>query len=531
MTTASRFLIASALACFLITPPQTLAQWPPGDGMPVADRAGEQTQPKIHPTADGGCYISWFDNAGGGYDVYLQRLDAAGNEQWTSNGILIADRSFSSTEDYGLDVDDAGNALLAFRDDRDGNIRITVAKVAPDGTLAWGPNGVQVTTPTEDVLSPRIGATTGGGCVVGWTTIIPSGQAAVGLQKLDAAGNALWTTSVTLADSGDGNFMLSAIHTSDNDSVVFSWVRSGAEFWSPKHLWAQKIAADGTLLWDPNHVRVYDDGSLQFGYFPEFVPDGGGGAVFGWYYIVGNDLDCAAQHILADGSEAFAHNGAAVSTLASQLRVSPAVCYDPPTEYIYMFWTETDSNQNDRGTYGQKLDATGNRMWGDSGVVLVPLGDQDIWSVCTVPYADGAIALWLSSSAFNQDVVQAARLDRDGNQVWTPSPMNVTPTVSGKSRLTATLSVDGTTLAAWMDARAGDYDIYAQNIFGDGTMGTCPGDLDFNGVIDLSDLAQLLSNYGTTSGATYTDGDLDADGDVDLSDLAALLAVYGESCQ
>jgi hypothetical protein len=54
-----------------------------------------------------------------------------------------------------------------------------------------------------------------------------------------------------------------------------------------------------------------------------------------------------------------------------------------------------------------------------------------------------------------------------------------------------------------------------------------PGDLDGDGDVDLSDLAQLLSHYGMTSGAQYEDGDIDGDGDVDLSDLGALLANYG----
>jgi hypothetical protein len=58
----------------------------------------------------------------------------------------------------------------------------------------------------------------------------------------------------------------------------------------------------------------------------------------------------------------------------------------------------------------------------------------------------------------------------------------------------------------------------------------CPGDLDCDGHVDLTDLATLLANYGTTGGATYEDGDLDADGDVDLTDLAGLLAVYGTTC-
>jgi hypothetical protein len=59
---------------------------------------------------------------------------------------------------------------------------------------------------------------------------------------------------------------------------------------------------------------------------------------------------------------------------------------------------------------------------------------------------------------------------------------------------------------------------------------SCPGDLDHDLDVDLSDLAQLLGNYGTPSGATYEDGDLDADGDVDLADLAALLGEYGTTC-
>jgi hypothetical protein len=59
---------------------------------------------------------------------------------------------------------------------------------------------------------------------------------------------------------------------------------------------------------------------------------------------------------------------------------------------------------------------------------------------------------------------------------------------------------------------------------------TCPGDLDHDGEVTLSDLALLLSNYGTSAGATPDEGDMDCDGDVDLADLAALLSVYGTTC-
>ncbi|MFN0134736.1 MAG: FG-GAP repeat domain-containing protein [Phycisphaerae bacterium] len=58
----------------------------------------------------------------------------------------------------------------------------------------------------------------------------------------------------------------------------------------------------------------------------------------------------------------------------------------------------------------------------------------------------------------------------------------------------------------------------------------CPGDVDGDGDIDLSDLSTLLANFGAASGQTRAQGDLDGDGDVDLSDLAQLLANFGGSC-
>lgn len=62
----------------------------------------------------------------------------------------------------------------------------------------------------------------------------------------------------------------------------------------------------------------------------------------------------------------------------------------------------------------------------------------------------------------------------------------------------------------------------------------CTADIsDGDCVVNLADLAVLLSNYGMTEGATHDDGDIEpsgGDGDVDLADLAALLSQYGDDC-
>lgn len=57
-----------------------------------------------------------------------------------------------------------------------------------------------------------------------------------------------------------------------------------------------------------------------------------------------------------------------------------------------------------------------------------------------------------------------------------------------------------------------------------------PGDVNSDGACDLTDLAILLSNFGTPAGMARRHGDLDGDGDVDLSDLAVLLARFGTAC-
>ncbi len=63
-----------------------------------------------------------------------------------------------------------------------------------------------------------------------------------------------------------------------------------------------------------------------------------------------------------------------------------------------------------------------------------------------------------------------------------------------------------------------------------GTVGPlCPGDINGDRVVDLSDLAGLLANFGM-SGRTTPRGDLTGDGNVDLSDLAGMLAEFGNSC-
>ncbi len=493
-------------------------QWSadPGENLAIADRPGEQTQPKIQPTSDGGCYVSWFDNANGGYDVFLQRLDAAGIEQWTHNGILIADRGFSSTQNYDLRVDADDYALLTFRDDRFADVQITATRISPGGVAVWGPTGVQLTADNAFKAAPRITPTSDGSIVVGWTR---DNQAR--FQKLDPAGAPQWPGPLIVSDPGD-DILLSDLNRADGGSVIASWIQT-ANFSSPKHLHARKLSPDGALDW-PSAAVVFDSGSLQFGNFPPFLPDGAGGAVFGWYGV--SPLQCYVQRLDAAGNEVFPSNGVPASTLATQLRVSPSASYRAVDQELFLFWVELNSMQSQHGVYGQKFSAAGLRQWGDSGVVVVPVGPIEESQVRTVQIGDGAVVLWVETLAAGNQRVKAARLDGDATFVWDHPTILAASSASGKSRLEVTAGPAESILLAWVDTRADSGDVYVQNLSSAGDLGVlpCPTDLNGDGTTNAADLALMLGAWGPNPGNI---ADLNADGLVNAADLALLLGAWG----
>jgi hypothetical protein len=376
-------------------------------------------------------------------------------EQLPHDGKPVADLSNSSTEDYGLDLDTSDNALIAFLDTREGpNQQVTAAKLAPRGLPVWGKLGVQLTADSGFHAAPKVVGTSDGNVVVAWTS-----NSNVVLQKLNAAGQPQWGNGMVFSESSY-NYSLADLHAADNGSVIVSWVRAQG-FGSNSQLRANKVSAGGTLLWGTSNVDIFDVGSLQFGNFPYFIYDGNGGAVFAWYTSVPS-LQCFAQHILATGSEAFPHNGSAVSANTFDLRVDPSAAYRASTQEVFVFWTEEDSNQVLNGISGQKFNSTGAPQWGADGIPIVPLGaDQQIF-VQTVPIGSGALTFWVDQQGFGSSTIQAIRLAGNGTRVCPQFPVSSTP--SNKSRLAAAISPSGVAALVFEDDRIGNNGIYIQNV-------------------------------------------------------------------
>ncbi len=447
-----------ALLALLAVPSQ--AQWisDAATNTSIADRGSDQSQAKLVATPDGGCWVSWFDGIGTGWDVRVQKLDIGGSEVLPHGGVLVADRSFSSTQDYGLDTDADGNALLAYRDDSGANVQIGVSKIAPDGTQIWA---VQVTSTTAFLAAPKVCGLSDGGVVVAWTQ-----DSSTQLTWLDSNGNTTGPTASLTPVSG--SFAVNDLHDAGTDAII-SFTHQTGGFGSPRRILAQKYSVTGARLWGLEPRVIFNTGSLQFGNFPAFLPDGNGGAIFSWYDTGSLQLQCYVQRVLSNGSFGFALNGVAVSTNATRIRVSPWASYDASNDDTYVFWTEQNSGQSQSAVYGQKLDASGARQWGADGLGLQALSSDSYVQVRTVRSGGQSLVCWNKSPSFGTDVLEGILVDDAGSA--SSATFNIASTASSKSRLAVAETASGTTALAWKDQRNDGGDILSQNVNEDGSLG------------------------------------------------------------
>lgn len=506
------------------------AQWPnnPAVNLPIRVDVSDQNQPKIRPTSDGGCYISWFDGIGSGWDVRLQRLDRDGHALWPVGGVLVADLTLSFTNDYGLAVDASDNAVLAFQDTRFGGTRITCSLVASDGTLVWGVNGIQVST--GNGTSPHCAALQDGTYVVGWTE-----GSNLRRQKLYGNGAIQWAAGGLFeAPPASNSDIICDVIAADGDNVMISWSRNPSRF-----LHAQKYDANGAPMWNSgNPVVVFDGSALQFGYFPTFVHDGTGGAVFGWYET-GGTRNAYIQRISSVGTELYPHNGVAASTVTgTRKRLTPSVAFNASTGDTFLFWVEASNPvENAWGVYGQRFNAAGIRQWTDSAKEIVPLSALQTANVKCVAYptggGGGAAVFW--SDQPGSAILLGARLDQSGTFVWPGNIITLCSTASGKARLDVSHNGCNEALLTWSDARTDSGDIYAQNVLPNGALGLrCDGELTNDTSVGVPDLLFVINQWGPCALKSPCPADIapdaacpNGDGAVGVPDLLKIINNWG----
>ena len=480
----------------------TLSQWSnnPALNMQVSDLNGEQATPKIASTTDGGCYIAWFDNRGGSYAMYLQRLNSFGVKQFANDGLLISNNpQNSSLVDFDLICDANNNAVLVFTDIRNGGaINPFAYLISPAGNFLWGANGVTLSDSINSFQAiPRAVATSDGNYIFIWR--LGSGPQKIAMQKLNSAGVKQWGSTMQIITSGTNeNYDWCDMVSSDNGSMIMMWSGYTGTFISPVNyrIYSQKFSSTGTRVWNATQDTVYSLGRVSGFYEPKVYPDGSNGALYQWQDDRNSTNRSTAflQRKNSAGSNLFPVNGSAVSTLAGNNHFSGSAAVFPNGETIAIF-TETDGTQNQRGVYVQKFTTNGTRQLTDDGKVITPLSSTAPSFLWVYTRDTNAIASFSELQSGTNVHIKAFRLGQTaGNFIWAGNIISLSNITSEKIRMQAVMNGAGMMMTTWSDRRNDGGGIYAQNINFDGTLGTTVGIINYTGIADKYSLSQNYPN-------------------------------------
>ncbi len=489
---------------FLLISISSFAQWSsdPAVNLTISDLSGEQVLPKIAMTSDGGCYIGWFDQRGGSYAVYLQKLNPSGVKQFATDGLLISNNSQSSSlVDWDLAVDDSNCCVLAFTDTRAGSsINPYAYRISPSGQFLWGANGIALTDSVSIYqANPKVIVTSDGNFIIPWQY-----SNKIAIQKIDKAGNKVWGSVPKMLignpSVGTGEkFNFPAGVKSDNGSFILHWIGYTGQFFSPANykLYTQKYSSTGAGLWGNPFDTVWSQGYANAIFQPPIFSDGNNGAVYVWQgsYTQSGPTTCFVQRKNSAGAIQFPANGVATATASTMLNFSPVATFMPATNETYVFWQRKNSNQSIIGVQGQKFSPTGTIMWPDSGLSVKPLDGDSFASLWAYTKDTSIYGYYMHIGTATNDFAKSFKLNRNGDKQWGGSIITPGAYNGKKGRMSVVLNpVNGMSLLAWQDNRNDGGGMYAQNINNDGSFGNATGIISTGEVPSKYSLSQNYPN-------------------------------------
>lgn len=289
-------------------------------------------------------------------------------------------------------------------------------------------------------------------------------------QRLDSLGMALWPEVVSICTAPDLQG-LPHIVSDGLGGAIIAWhdTRDGLnETFSNFDLYAQRITADGDLLWAADGVVVCAAAEWQV--YPDMISDEMGGAIIVWDDGRSGDSQVYVQRINADGNTLWQADGILIANL-------PHGQTDPVIEPdgfggALVVWSDMRSLTN-VDVYAQRIDPNGNRLWGEQGTSVSNVVGNQFSAHITTDQLGGGIISWIDDRTGDGSTdIYAQWIDADGNAQWSAQGVPVCEAAGSQARNAIVSDGIGGAIITWEDGRRlnGDTDIYAQRITSLGTV-------------------------------------------------------------
>ncbi len=300
--------------------------------------------------------------------VCVQRISADGSLLWGEGGVLIGEIQY--TDQMSMLSDGSGGAIVLWRDYGDEGFNLYAQRISPDGELLWGNGGVLVTTRDSEKERPQLINDGTGGFIVAWTDIaIMTGKSRIYAQRLDAEGQRVWGDIGVPVCHGYNISQDFRITADGAGGCIIAWRELGLR--STGGIFAQRLNPEGESLWGDG-VSLYsvDAGSPGSNIGDVYITgDGSGDSIVIWKDGQGASL--YAQKLDAEGQRLWTESGIEIysDVFLQAVGYSSVVC-DSGGLIIVSRVSQGSSVSNTDSVYAQKIDAAGNRLWGESGLEI-----------------------------------------------------------------------------------------------------------------------------------------------------------------
>ncbi len=445
---------------------------------------------------DGNCVVyTWSDTRNGDRDVWAQKMDSNGNEMWNISGVLV-NSEINRQEDPVVIHTGSGEVIIAWIDFRNEDAGdVYVQKLDTNGNLQWDTAGIPLCLADDIQITLNIIHDENSGAFIIWLD-----------DRNNNGGSDIYGTHIL----SDGSIATGWV-TNGNTIIAEGAVQNQHTFWedgsgggilawhdkrnaNDENIYIQRIASDGSLLWNTTGVLLCNDPGIQE--TPKMAPDGTGSFIFTWRDKRSDtDGDIYAQGVDINGNLLWANE--IIVYAGDGVQLNPRITEASDTGAIVVWEdgrNETDVTMKD--IYTQKISTGGTLLWNADGIV-VAMADYDQLNPRLIgDNSGGAWIIWedgrIEDHPWGDIYVQhfnssgTALLNANGDVVCDAEGYQFSPIVK---------VTENDVFCVWGDNRDGSTGLYIQLLDFSGNIQLEPnGEIIFYGLCGDALNCQLLPN-------------------------------------
>ncbi len=430
------------------------AQWTTDTGVNTLVAESVSEDMKAIGTSDGQTYVVFWKSVSAptNYELRLQLLDTDGNRQFGDDGMLISDNipmgTFTVSWSVAVDVNDNLYVGVTGTGDYSGH----AFKIDADGNQLWGIDGIAFPNAFQVIILPL----ESGEAIVSW---IPGNQAL--MQKYDADGNAVWPSPQPVVSGSSKTAPGNLFELSNGDFLmVFHTYNYGVN----STLYAQRYNSEGIAQWS-SPTQLSDKTTAYNAYYSG--AQDGDVVYYGYKGSHSNRFDSYLQRINPDGTLPWGINGVDFDVNETDFEMDTKIAFSPGSQYVWSICTYSNPNQTEYGEYIQKFDKeTGARQLTDNAKMVYAISSDDKVHASDLYLVEGQPFFLLKTGFDNgatPTTLDVLLLDDNGNFVWPEEVKPMATYEANKKRTHLTKTVNGQSVAVFIEDKSTGLKIYAQN--------------------------------------------------------------------